>query len=155
MHGGTRNQPARPEEGKRALAFVHQLLSGEENRIASLNGLLAELAQAFGVSGAGLAGGPAGTPVARVPSARAWPALWPWQQQPEVLEQLRQAPSAITLAVAEGGSLLAASAGPGDCNGWLLWRVASAMPLRCALSSLAGRVSSAAISPTSWSNWGP
>jgi signal transduction histidine kinase len=119
MHGGTRNQPACPEEeGKRALAFAHQLLSGAEG---SLDRLLAELAQAFGASGAGLAGGPAGTIVARASSPRAWPAQWPWQERLEVLAQLRQAPSAVTLSVAEGGSLLATSAGPGDPNGWFLW----------------------------------
>src|SRR5215813_9337235 len=79
-----------------ALGFVQELLSAPAAGGLHLDVVLPELSRSFRAAHAGLAGFVDGIPV-----VRQWisaegqplpPARWPWDEQPELLRQVRQSP---------------------------------------------------------------
>jgi signal transduction histidine kinase len=102
-----------------------------------LGGLLAELAGAFQVHGAGVAELPGGEPVASQPEG----ASLPWHERPELLREVALSPSALAVRDGESRWLLTA-AGADDEGGWLLWVCAPSArewsPAEAAALSLTG-----------------
>lgn len=85
-------------------SLARQLLLRPAGDQPALTGLLAELAGAFGASGAGLATLGSGQPACRFPVQAAAPTAWPWETDPTLLKRTRQAPGAVTVESA-GASL--------------------------------------------------
>jgi signal transduction histidine kinase/CheY-like chemotaxis protein len=83
--------------------------------------MLAELADAFGVCGAGVAQLPGGEPIAGRPERGSFP----WCARPELLEEVVQSPSAVGVR-ADGAHWLLTAVGAEDGTGWLLWLHATA-----------------------------
>ncbi len=113
---------ARQDHTRSALEFIHGLLRNEP-AAQNVPALLRELAHAFGGAGAGAAVPADGVPglQARVRLAgREFPATrLPWDEQPELLSQIRQAPAAVSLVGPEV-SWLVTVVQPAS-EGWLLW----------------------------------
>jgi signal transduction histidine kinase/CheY-like chemotaxis protein len=112
---------AGPEDsGRAALEFVHRLLLRPPAESAGLDGLLAELAAAFGTPGAGLALWPAGAVVHHRP-ADGTGGRRPWEDNPALPGRALESPAALTVPRAGGGSLLLTAAAGPNGPGWLLW----------------------------------
>ncbi|HTU19309.1 MAG TPA: response regulator [Gemmataceae bacterium] len=112
------------EASRFALELVHRLLALPAEEQASLAGLLEELSIAFAASAAGLATFPEGVPLSIHPAPlpeRLTEASLPWREQPDLIERLRQARSALTVPGSAGGSYLVTVLGTSQGGGWLLW----------------------------------
>jgi signal transduction histidine kinase/CheY-like chemotaxis protein len=108
-----------------ALDFVHGLLAGQAKNPPAPEQFLAGLTRAFRATGAGLAGLRKNTAWVKHRVSAAQDALppcrRPWEDQPELLAQVRNNPTAVPVATASGLScLLTASCLP-EGTGWLLW----------------------------------
>jgi signal transduction histidine kinase/ActR/RegA family two-component response regulator len=107
------------DASRAALDFAQALLSRPASDPTALQGLLRELAEAFGAAGAGVASLPGGAVLVRYGQAAA-EGLWPWQSDPDLPARLCQAASAQVLA-GPNGKLLATTIGVPAGEGWLLW----------------------------------
>jgi signal transduction histidine kinase/ActR/RegA family two-component response regulator len=112
-----------PERSAGPLDVIQRLMAEPEN--VSLDLFLPELARAFAAEHVGLAGFVDGLPV-----VRQWlsaegrplpPVRWPWEEQPQLLMQVRQSPSAVAAQTADAASFLLACSGPNEHASWLLW----------------------------------
>ena len=114
-----------PQDSSRsALDFVHRLLSATPSGPNDLTGLLGELAAAFSAPAAGLATLPDGAVLGVHPApADLSPAetASPLREQPDLLDCLRHAHTALTVPLATGGSRLIAALGTPERGGWILW----------------------------------
>jgi CheY-like chemotaxis protein/nitrogen-specific signal transduction histidine kinase len=110
------------DSSRKALDLVHRLLSLPAAAQPSLADLLAQLADAFGATDAGLAPLPEAAPAVRASARSRQPpaAPLPWDSDPAVLAQLRGSGSFIVLPRPKG-SLVATVAGHADGPDWLLW----------------------------------
>ncbi|HEX5270802.1 MAG TPA: hypothetical protein VFW33_09960, partial [Gemmataceae bacterium] len=97
---------------------LHWLSASDKAR--PLSALLAELARAIGVPGAGLAQMPRGEPVAGRPENVGFP----WRDRPELLRDVALSPSAVSVRD-ESAHWLLTAVGTEDGAGWLLWLCAS------------------------------
>jgi signal transduction histidine kinase len=108
-----------------ALEFVQTLIEAGGSEPLEVEGLLGGLAKAFGSLAAGLAG-----PVdahtraqyrARVDQQRepSWRA--PWDDQPKLLSQIRNASPALDIVSPGGDKILVTAAHGPDGTGWLVW----------------------------------
>src|SRR5262245_42254074 len=107
----------------RALGFGQGLLSAPAAGGRQLAVARPELPRSSRASHAGLPCFVAGVPV-----VRQWisaegqplpPARWPWDEQPELLRQVRQSSAAVSARTASGGNFLLAACGPHEGGGWL------------------------------------
>src|SRR5690348_1314259 len=105
------------DHSRAALEFVHGLPRGAAQPPAAAE-LLRELARAFGARAAGLAA-PEAAPVVRLREGQdAAPARWPWEEQADLPERLRQSPVGIAARTADGRSWLLATVWA-PAGGWL------------------------------------
>jgi signal transduction histidine kinase/ActR/RegA family two-component response regulator len=115
------------ESTRSALDFVHGLLQGAASGPPPLADLLRALARAFGAVAAGVAAPAEGTPLVR---QREGPdgvrSRWPWEERPELLEEVRHSATAVPEPRADGSSWLFASAWAPASGGLLLWLEADA-----------------------------
>lgn len=123
MQGPPAGPAAEPEvAGRRALDFVCHLLSAAADP-TDLDALATELAAGFAVPAAGLASMDGKSVVVRARSGTAAEnsTRLPWDDESELLDRVREAPSAVTVALHDRGScLVTACAARGD-PGWLVW----------------------------------
>jgi signal transduction histidine kinase len=104
--------------------FIHRLLILPAEEQPSLDGLLDELATAFGANAAGLATFPEAIPLcySSVSSPRALDeAFPPWSEQFDLTEHLPHLHTALTLPRRAGGSCLLTLMGTPECGAWMLW----------------------------------
>jgi signal transduction histidine kinase/ActR/RegA family two-component response regulator len=101
-----------------ALQFLHGLL--QRDPPPAIAELLGELASAFGACAAGLVA-PQKAPLVQFREGPgSTPARWPWDEQPDLLDRLRQSPRGVAVRTADARSwLLATARSPGA--DWLLW----------------------------------
>ncbi len=117
MHGVPSETPVSASDASRsALDCLHRLLCRPAAQAAALEEVLAELAAAFRIATAGIAGLPDGWSVVQHPPGAEGTGA---RVDAEVVRRARQAPAAIAVA-AEGGSRLLTAFGPAGA-GWLLW----------------------------------
>ncbi len=124
MQGTPAISKAPPHDSSRsALDFVHRLLTAPATAQTDLTGLLGELAAAFTAPTAGLATLPEGAllrihPPLTAPSPEG---VSPLGVQPDLLDRLRHAHTALMVPLSTGGSRLAAALGAPEYGGWVLW----------------------------------
>jgi CheY-like chemotaxis protein/nitrogen-specific signal transduction histidine kinase len=110
------------DSSRKALDLVHRLLSLPAAAQPGLAELLAQLADAFGATGAGLAPLPPAAPAvrARARGQQTSSVPLPWESDPTLLAQLRGPGSWVVLPGTKG-SLVATVTGHADGPEWLLW----------------------------------
>src|SRR4051812_44712936 len=107
------------------LALLHRLMLGDGRSTHDMDALLRELATVFGVRAAGLVGilnGRAATKYwASLEATTPRVAPWPWQEWPELLDQVRQSATAVPAHSTDGRGFLFAASNQHDEVYWLLW----------------------------------
>jgi signal transduction histidine kinase/ActR/RegA family two-component response regulator len=106
--------------GRRALDFVCRLLNGSD-AARGLQAIAADLSESFGASAAGLASLDGGAVTVRARAGAADSPRLPWEDNPELADQARATPTALSIARHGGGSVLLCVAAAPDDAGWLLW----------------------------------
>jgi signal transduction histidine kinase/ActR/RegA family two-component response regulator len=91
-------------------------LSGSGMSSLSLDSLLAELAEGFGVSGVGVAQLPGGEPIA----GQLANGLLPWRERPDLVREVLLSPTALSVRDGKTHWLLT-GVGADESLGWLLW----------------------------------
>ena len=107
------------DSSRSALDFIHRLLAAPEGAPSTPDDVLGGLATAFGASAAGVASLPEGVPLSIHPATANPPA--PWRDQPDLIERVHRAASALTAPRPAGGSYLLTVAGTPERGGWLFW----------------------------------
>jgi signal transduction histidine kinase len=133
-----------PDRSRDVLDLVHGWLARPDENGGSLVDLLRNLATAFAASAAGVAGLTDGFLVREADRAeQARSAALPWVERPELLVEVRQAPSAVAVQSSQGRPFLCAAAQRRDSSGWLLWLEGTAgrewTPAEAAALVLAGQ----------------
>jgi signal transduction histidine kinase/ActR/RegA family two-component response regulator len=110
------------DTSRRALDFVHRLLSRTAADQPALEDLLGELATAFAVSGSGLACLPDCQQVFRFPARREMPAQpWPWQEDSSLLAPASRPPGAVVIERPHHPLFLATVLTSSTGVSWVLW----------------------------------
>src|SRR5579872_6789140 len=106
------------DSSRSAMDYIHRLLAAPPTGQPDLAGLLGELAAAFSAPAAGLATLPEGMVLGTHPAPDV---ASPLRDQPDLLDRLRSARTALTVPLSTGGSRLIAALGTPERGGWLLW----------------------------------
>src|SRR5262245_54530937 len=106
----TAGQTEEQDRSRPGLDFIHGLLQGAAAGMPPLADLLRALTRAFGAVAAGVAAPAEGTPFVRQREGpQSVRSRWPWEERPELLEEVRRSATAVPEQTADGSNWLFAS----------------------------------------------